>query len=144
MQGNLGFIRSVKGLPFIPDISFLYTLFLNVSRRKRPPRKMKPQEMEKIIKVLIKQEEDEATALENVENDFYLNYQKKPHIQASMSRRPRYLNYVLMDKLVVDNTYEASKAIQTIYKLKREAEMRMEELKKEVKKLLEDDRAYVD
>lgn len=56
-----------------------------------------------------------------------------------MNRGPTYLNYPRMEKLLIDNTYEASKAIQTVYKLKREAEMRMEELRKDLKKLPEDD-----
>ncbi|KAL7585575.1 hypothetical protein Lser_V15G44390 [Lactuca serriola] len=105
---------------------------------------MKPQQMEKIIKVLIKQTEEEVTALANVENDFYLNQQTKAEIQANMNRGPTYINYLRMEKLLIDNTYEASKSIQTIYKLKREAEMRMEEPRKELKTLPDDDRPYVD
>ncbi|CAH1429432.1 unnamed protein product [Lactuca virosa] len=105
---------------------------------------MEPQQMEKIMKFLIKQAEEEVTALANVENDFFVNQQTKAEIQAYMNQGPMYLNYLRMEKLLIDNTYEASKAIQTIYKLKREAEMRMEELRKELKKLSEDDRPYMD
>ena len=42
--------------------------------------------MEKIIKVLIKQAEEEVTTLTNVENDFFLNQQTKAKIQADMNR----------------------------------------------------------
>ncbi|KAL7611265.1 hypothetical protein Lser_V15G13381 [Lactuca serriola] len=105
---------------------------------------MKPAEMESIIHMLIGQAEEELAALTNLESDFYFNQEMKNELLENMSRRPKYTNYLDMKELINNSTYVASKRIMAIYSLKKETETTIQELRKLLKTLPEDDQPYMD
>ncbi|CAI9281027.1 unnamed protein product [Lactuca saligna] len=105
---------------------------------------MKPAEMENIIHMLIGQAEEELTALTNLQSDFYFNQEMKNDLLENMSRRPKYTNYLQMKDVINNITYVALKRIMVIYSLKKNTETTIQELKKLLKTLPEDDQPYID
>ncbi|CAI9283242.1 unnamed protein product [Lactuca saligna] len=105
---------------------------------------MKPVEMENIIHMLIGQAEEELTALTNIQSDFYFNQEMKNELLENICRRPKYTNYLQMKDAINKSTYVASKRIMAIYSLKKETETTIQELKKLLKTLPEDDQSYID
>ncbi|CAH1441637.1 unnamed protein product [Lactuca virosa] len=98
--------------------------------------------MENILKLLIQQLENENLSLENLQDKYFDHQQTKDKVMEEMNRRPKYNNFLQMEKLLLNNRYEVAKMIAAIHNLKKKAESMIDDLKKEIKNLPQDDQPY--
>ncbi|CAI9263413.1 unnamed protein product [Lactuca saligna] len=85
-----------------------------------------------------------AGRFDKTQNDYYFNQEMKNEVLENMSCRPKYTNYLDMKEVINKSTYVASKRIMAIYSLKKETETTIQELRKLLKTLPEDDQPYME
>lgn len=89
--------------------------------------------MENILELLIQQLQDEKLSLENLQDEYFDHQQTKDRVMEEMSRRPKYNNFLQMEKVLLSNKYEVAKMIEAIHNLKKKTESMIYNLKKEIK-----------